>query len=129
MAFLRWDRRGEALVVLCNFSPVHREGYRVGVPFHGTWTPVFNTDASQFGGEGLGDTKPIDSERIPCHEQKQSMVIDLPPMSAMVYQCTLRFPEETPAEDKETVKPAKISKSTKTAKSAKPAKKSRTKKQ
>ena len=55
VVFLRRDKAGNFLVVLINFSPVHREGYRVGVPFHGTWTPVFNTDASQFGGEGLGE--------------------------------------------------------------------------
>ena len=136
VAFLRWDRQGEALVVLCNFSPIHREGYQVGVPFHGVWTPIFNTDSPQFGGEGLGDTKPIESERIPCHEQKQSMAVDLPPMSAMVYRCSARFPEEAPEEapeEKETAQPAKAGRTRKTAKktakSAKPAKKSRTKKQ
>ena len=123
-------------MVLCNFSPIHREGYQVGVPFHGVWTPIFNTDSPQFGGEGLGDTKPIESERIPCHEQKQSMAVDLPPMSAMVYRCSARFPEEAPEEapeEKETAQPAKAGRTRKTAKktakSAKPAKKSRTKKQ
>ena len=120
-------------MVLCNFSPIHREGYQVGVPFHGVWTPIFNTDSPQFGGEGLGDTKPIESERIPCHEQKQSMAVDLPPMSAMVYRCSARFPEETPEEEEETARPAKAGRTRKTAKktakSAKPAKKSRTKKQ
>ena len=92
VAFLRWDREGRPLVVVANFSPIHRKGYQVGLPFPGTWAPVFNTDAEEFGGAGLGDTAPIKSVDIPCHNQEQSMTIDLPPMSVMIYRCTRRAP-------------------------------------
>ena len=92
VAFLRWDREGRPLVVVANFSPIHRKGYQVGLPFPGTWAPVFNTDAEEFGGAGLGDTAPIKSVDIPCHDQEQSMTIDLPPMSVMIYRCTRRAP-------------------------------------
>lgn len=92
VAFLRWDREGKPLVVVANFSPIHRKGYQVGLPFPGTWAPVFNTDAEEFGGAGLGDTAPIKSVDIPCHDQEQSMAIDLPPMSVMIYRCTRRAP-------------------------------------
>lgn len=79
-------------MVVANFSPIHRKGYQVGLPFPGTWAPVFNTDAEEFGGAGLGDTAPIKSVDIPCHDQEQSMTIDLPPMSVMIYRCTRRAP-------------------------------------
>ncbi len=133
VAFLRWDKVGKPLIVVCNFSPIHREGYRVGAPFAGTWTPVFNTDSTQFGGNGLGDTAPLKTEKVPCHDQEQSMVIDLPPMSAMIYRCSRKAPVRKAKEDKvekpakksaakeKTEKPAKAEKASK-AKAEKPAK-------
>ena len=92
ISFLRWDKAGRPLLVMCNFSPVHRKGYRVGAPFAGTWSPVFNTDEARFGGQGLGDAQPLKTEKVPCHEQPQSLVLDLPPMSAVIYRCTRRAP-------------------------------------
>ena len=43
-------------------------------------------------GQGLGDVQPLKTEKVPCHEQPQSLVLDLPPMSAMLYRCTRRAP-------------------------------------
>ena len=92
VAFLRWDREGRPLIVVCNFSPIHRKGYYVGAPFSGAWAPVLNTDAAEFGGPGLGDTAPIKTISTPCHDQEQALSIDLPPMSVMVYRCIRRSP-------------------------------------
>ena len=92
VAFLRWASSGKFLVVVCNFSPVHRKGYCVGLPVGGIYAPVFNSDDEAFGGSGLGDKQPLRSKRIPCHGQEQSMEIDLPPMSAMIYECIRRNP-------------------------------------
>ena len=106
-------------MVVCNFSPVHRQGYRVGAPFGGTWTPVFNTDDTRYGGQGLGDLQPLKTERVPCHEQKQSLVLDLPPMSAMLYRCTRRNPVRRPKQEsgqKADVPSAKNSRSKKSKK-------------
>ena len=100
VSFLRWDKDGKPLLVVCNFSPNHRLGYRVGAPFAGVWAPVLNTDDAQFGGQGLGDHDPVKTEKVPCHDQAQSLVIDLPPMSAMIYRCTRRFPVRKPAAPK-----------------------------
>lgn len=100
VSFLRWDKDGKPLLVVCNFSPNHRNGYRVGAPFAGVWTPVLNTDDTQFGGQGLGDHDPVKTEKVPCHDQAQSLVIDLPPMSAMIYRCSRRFPVRKPAAPK-----------------------------
>ncbi|WP_186565238.1 1,4-alpha-glucan branching protein GlgB [Lawsonibacter celer] len=91
-AFLRRDQKGNPLLVVCNFSPVHRDGYVVGVPFPGRYECVFNTDAEEFGGAGLGDREPLKSSYTPCHGQEQSIRIDLPPMSAVLYRCAKKFP-------------------------------------
>ena len=100
VSFLRWDKDGKPLLVVCNFSPNHRKGYRVGAPFAGVWAPVLNTDDAQFGGQGLGDHDPVKTEKVPCHDQAQSLVIDLPPMPAMISRCTRRFPVRKPAAPK-----------------------------
>lgn len=92
LAFLRWDNAGRPLLVACNFSPIHHESYRVGVPFGGTWSPVFNSDGTAYGGGGRGDTTPCDTEEVPCHDQERSVVINLPPLSSVVYRCVQMNP-------------------------------------
>ena len=111
VAFLRWDKAGKPLIIVCNFSPIHRDGYRVGAPFGGTWALAFNSDAVEFGGKGLGDTAPLKTEKVACHGQEQSFTINLPPMSCVAYRCTRKNPVRKPkvkAEEgeKETVKKA-----------------------
>ena len=98
VAFLRKDKKGDFLVIVCNFSPVHREGYRVGVPVAGKYAVVLNSDDKAFGGTGTGDKAQISTENVPCHGQEQSMVIDLPPMSGVIYRCARRAAaKKTPA--------------------------------
>ncbi|HJG87631.1 1,4-alpha-glucan branching protein GlgB [Pseudoflavonifractor capillosus] len=91
-SFLRKDRKGDFVLAVCNFSPVHRPGYRLGVPYRGTYQCVFNSDDERFGGSGLGDKEPLSSEDIPMHGQEQSLVIDIPPMSGVIYRCTRKKP-------------------------------------
>ena len=92
ISFLRKDKKGNTLAIVCNFSPVDRTGYCIGVPTPGAYTCIFNTDDEAFGGEGRGDHEPVKSQYIPCNGQEQSLIITLPPMSAVIYQCTRRFP-------------------------------------
>lgn len=92
ISFLRKDQKGDFVVVVCNFSPVDRTGYCVGVPVPGAYTCVFNTDTAAFGGQGRGDQEPVRSQYIPCHGREQSIIISLPPMSAVIYRCTRKFP-------------------------------------
>src|SRR5207302_1644371 len=56
IAFLRWSRdRSECLVVCCNFTPVPRHDYRIGVPWDGVYREVLNTDGDKFGGSNVGN--------------------------------------------------------------------------
>ena len=87
LLYLRKNRKGEPLLIAVNFSPVHRKGYRVGVPIPGTYRLVFNSDEAAFGGTGAGDSGPLTSLRAPCHGCDQSIQIDLPPLSGVIYRC------------------------------------------
>ncbi|MCI8651927.1 MAG: 1,4-alpha-glucan branching protein GlgB [Oscillospiraceae bacterium] len=96
VAFLRKNKKGDFLVIVCNFSPVHREGYRVGVPVGGKYEALLNSDDAAFGGAGLGNKTPVSTESVPCHNQEQSMIIDLPPMASMIFRCTRKNPPRKP---------------------------------
>ena len=98
--FLRRDKKGSFLLVMCNFSPIHRDGYRVGVPVPGRYECVFNSDDPAFGGGGAGDSGSVKSEYVPCHGLEQSIVMDVPPMSAVIYRCAKKFPPRRKKADK-----------------------------
>ncbi|HIR84027.1 MAG TPA: 1,4-alpha-glucan branching protein GlgB [Candidatus Galloscillospira excrementavium] len=93
VGFLRWSKKGEFLLTVCNFSPVHRQGYRLGAPVAGQYERVFSSDEVAFGGAGLGDRAPLKTEAVASHGMEQSLVLDLPPMSAVLYRCTRKFPK------------------------------------
>ncbi|MEA4835709.1 MAG: 1,4-alpha-glucan branching protein GlgB [Anaeromusa sp.] len=97
ISFLRRDRQGGTVLVVCNFTPVVHEGYRIGVPAPGEYHEVFNTDAGCFGGSGQGNGV-LRSEPIPWHSQECSLALRLPPL-ATVY---LRL--HTVKEEQETTK-------------------------
>lgn len=79
-------------MTVCNFSPVDRTGYTIGVPTAGTYTCLFSTDDPAFGGLGRGDAGPVKSQYIECHGREQAITLSLPPMSAAIYKCTRKFP-------------------------------------
>lgn len=70
-----------SVVVACNFTPVPREGYRVGVPHGGFWRELLNSDAAEYGGSGLGNRGGMEAEAIPHHERSHSLVLTLPPLA------------------------------------------------
>lgn len=87
LTFRRIDLKGKELVVVCNFCPVQWDNYRIGVPYHGTYTPVFSTDDVKYGGNGLA-LEPITSESVPYHGYEESISISIPAMSTVFYQIT-----------------------------------------
>jgi 1,4-alpha-glucan branching enzyme len=84
VAFLRRarDGGGTALVV-CNFTPVPRPAYRVGVPLAGRWRETLNSDAQEYGGSGLGNLGGVESEPIEAHGHPQSIALMLPPLGVL----------------------------------------------
>ena len=107
IAFLRKDAKGDTLVIVCNFSPVDRTGYTVGVPVPGVYTCIFSTDSAEFGGAGGGDLEPVKSQYNESQGREQSITLSLPPMSAAIYKCTRKFPaRKKKAESEASAKPA-----------------------
>ncbi len=72
------------LVVVLNMTPVPRDGYRIGAPWQGNYRQVFSSDESRFGGSNYATATSIKSESIPLHNQQQSIVLNLPPLGALV---------------------------------------------
>jgi 1,4-alpha-glucan branching enzyme len=85
VAFCRFarDERG---IVLCaaHFTPVVREGYRIGVPRAGYYVEAVNTDSEYYGGGNVGNGPGVRSEPIPCHGQPWSVSLTLPPLGALL---------------------------------------------
>ncbi len=82
VAFARRDKTGNELVAVCNFTPVAREHYRIGLPASGTWHTVFSTDDQAFGGEGFRN-EPLSTETVPSHGFDQSAELTLPPLAVV----------------------------------------------
>ena len=77
---------GSFAVVVCNFTPVPRHGYRVGVPRTGTYREILNSDASEYGGSGLGNLGAVIADPTPWHGEAQSLSLTLPPLGALILQ-------------------------------------------
>ena len=61
-----------------------RYGYRLGVPVAGRYREVLNTDATIYGGSGLGNLGAVEAERVPAHDRPCSLQLTLPPLAAVV---------------------------------------------
>jgi 1,4-alpha-glucan branching enzyme len=84
LAFARFARdRRRVLVCLCNFSPVPRPGYRVGLPQGGRWRELLNTDSEFYGGSGVGNLGVVEAEERLWHEQPYSAQVTLPPLGVI----------------------------------------------
>jgi 1,4-alpha-glucan branching enzyme len=84
LAFLRKDRAGSApVLVVCNFTPVPRNNYRLGVPRPGRWLECLNSDAHIYGGSGQGNLGGLETAPLPAHGHFQSLSLTLPPLGAL----------------------------------------------
>ena len=89
IAFLRKARsEDDFLLFVCNFTPVPREGYRVGVPREGYYREVLNTDSDLYGGSNLGNNGGVWAQPSPWHEFPCALDITLPPLSVVVFKPT-----------------------------------------
>lgn len=87
-SILAWYRLGEradaALIVVCNFTPVPRTGYRIGVRKPGVYREILNSDAHEYGGSGMGNAGAVASAELPAHGQAWSLALTLPPLAAIL---------------------------------------------
>ena len=73
----------ETVLIVCNFTPVPRPSYRVGVPSGGFWRELLNSDAREYGGSGLGNLGGLLAEAQPAHGRPYSLNLVLPPLAAV----------------------------------------------
>jgi 1,4-alpha-glucan branching enzyme len=83
LSFLRKDGDDHAVVVL-NFTPVPREGYRIGVPSGGRYIERLSTDDLRFGGSEFETLSVIEADPIPAHGKSHSLNLKIPPLGALV---------------------------------------------
>jgi 1,4-alpha-glucan branching enzyme len=87
LSFLRKSRSGRnTVLVVCNFTPVPRENYLLGVPHAGYWRELLNSDASIYGGSGMGNYGGVDSHPVSSHGHYHAIRITLPPLAVMYFK-------------------------------------------
>ena len=85
VAFLRQPREGgRPLLVACNFTPVPRTNYALGVPRPGRWEELLNSDATIYGGSGWGNLGGVEAAPLPSHGQPYTVTLTLPPLGAVI---------------------------------------------
>jgi 1,4-alpha-glucan branching enzyme len=86
LSYMRWSADGEGLAVtVCNFTPVPRQDYRIGVPRPGHYRERINTDARDYGGSGIGNFGTVEAEAEPMHGQPYSLRLWLPPLATLIF--------------------------------------------
>jgi 1,4-alpha-glucan branching enzyme len=87
ISFLRRAKDPHRLLVfVCNFTPLVRPNYNVGVPEMGVWQEVLNSDWAQFGGSGVGNPGPLHAKAGSCQGRAQYVTLTLPPLAVCVYR-------------------------------------------
>jgi len=87
ISFLRRGQNpNDQLLFVCNFTPVVRQNYRVGVPFEGYWKEILNSDAPLYGGSGQGNFGGLSTVPLPIHGRPLSLNMTLPPLGIVIFR-------------------------------------------
>jgi 1,4-alpha-glucan branching enzyme len=84
--WLRFSASGEFVLCVSNFTPVERENFRVGVPWAGEYTVLFNSDQGEYGGGGTENARHLKSQQLPCHGRSDSLEFKLPALCTLYFQ-------------------------------------------
>ena len=86
IAFLRRGNTASQLAIaVCNLTPVVRRDYRIGVPLAGRYRERINSDATDYGGSGLGNLGAVDSAPVAAHGREYSLELVLPPLATLIF--------------------------------------------
>ncbi|MBN2144314.1 MAG: alpha amylase C-terminal domain-containing protein, partial [Candidatus Aureabacteria bacterium] len=84
VSFIRWSKNYKTFImVVCNFTPVLRDNYRVGAPFKGWYKEILNSDAEMYGGGNKGNYGRIHTDDIPWMNRPCSLNLTIPPLGVL----------------------------------------------
>lgn len=86
LSFIRRDRAGNVVLCVANFTPVPRQGYRIGVPADGYWREVLNSDAARYGGGNWGNMGGLHAQKQRHHGRDWSVEATLPALSFTIFE-------------------------------------------
>ncbi|HYD98820.1 MAG TPA: 1,4-alpha-glucan branching protein GlgB [Alphaproteobacteria bacterium] len=87
LSFARLGYEEESLaVVVCNFTPNPHRAYRLGVPRAGRYVELLSSDAEKYGGSGIHNAEPLESEAVSCHGRENSITVTVPPLGVVVLE-------------------------------------------
>jgi len=87
IAYIRkgnWEHKDQ--LVVCNFTPVVRKGYNIGVNQEGQWKEVFNSDAKKYGGSGIHNENLLTAHNTPWHGKAHALTITIPPLATVIFE-------------------------------------------
>ena len=87
ISFIRRDKNSDdALIIVCNFTPQPHAHYRIGVPEHGFYTEIFNSDARKYGGSNMGNLGGKWADEWSIHNRKFSLDLCIPPLGVSIFK-------------------------------------------
>jgi 1,4-alpha-glucan branching enzyme len=86
LTFLRLPQGGAPILVVCNFTPIPRPNYIVGVPDGGYWREIANSDATLYGGSGVGNLGGVEAAPVAVHGHYHCLVLTLPPLAILMFK-------------------------------------------
>jgi 1,4-alpha-glucan branching enzyme len=90
VSLIRRATSGDIVVAILNFTPVPRDGYRIGVPVAGAYDELINSDAEVYGGGNLGNAGVVFTESVASHGHEQSLRLNLPPLGCLLLKPQVR---------------------------------------
>jgi 1,4-alpha-glucan branching enzyme len=82
----RAENPADFLLFCCNFTPVARPAYEIGVPEPGYYEEILNTDSEFFGGSNVGNGGALQTRPIPKHDRKHSLAVTLPALAVVAFR-------------------------------------------
>jgi 1,4-alpha-glucan branching enzyme len=86
LSFLRRDSSGQSVLVVCNFTPIPRHQLSLGVPEGGSWIELLNSDATDYGGSGVGNLGAVQAEPVPWRDRSHTVHITVPPLACLFFR-------------------------------------------
>jgi len=84
LSFIRRSDDGDFVVVVCNLTPVARQGYRIGVPQGGDYVEILNSDSGAYGGGNVGNSGRVGAEAVGAHGRPFALSLTLPPLACVI---------------------------------------------